>query len=111
SIVLKLAAYNEMPENFIQWISQGNRFCSSLVDRIVPGRPKNLSECWEEAGYEDELWIDSEPFLLWAIEGDAGVAQKLEFHQADDRMLIAPAITPYREQKLRILNGSHTAAV
>lgn len=111
SIVLKLAAFNEMPESFIQWISQGNKFCSSLVDRIVPGKPKNLAECWEQAGYEDELWIDSEPFLLWAIEGDAGVAQKLEFHQTDDRMLIAPSITPYREQKLRILNGSHTAAV
>lgn len=111
SIVLKLAAYNQLPDNFIQWISQGNRFCSSLVDRIVPGRPKNLAECWEEAGYEDELWIDAEPFLLWAIEGDAGVAQKLAFHQSDDRMLIAPSITPFREQKLRILNGSHTAAV
>lgn len=111
SIVLKLAAYNDMPDKFIQWISEGNRFCSSLVDRIVPGKPKNLPECWEEAGYEDELWIDSEPFLLWAIEGDAGVAQKLGFHRGDDRMLIAPTITPYREQKLRILNGSHTAAV
>lgn len=110
-IVIKLAEYNNMPEGFIQWISQGNRFCSSLVDRIVPGRPKHIAESWQQAGYEDELWIEAEPFLLWAIEGDAGVAQKLSFHQADERMLIAPSITPYREQKLRLLNGSHTAAV
>ena len=110
-IVLQLAAFNKMPEAFIEWISTANKFCSSLVDRIVPGKPKNLKECWEEAGYEDELWIEAEPFLLWAIEGDAAVAQKLSFHQADARMLIAPSITPYREQKLRILNGSHTAAV
>lgn len=110
-IVLKLAAYNNLPKAFIDWINSANRFCSSLVDRIVPGRPRNLSECWEEAGYEDELWIDAEPFLLWAIEGDAAVAEKLSFHKADERMLIAPSITPYREQKLRILNGSHTAAV
>lgn len=109
--VLQLAAFNKLPEDFIQWISSANRFCSSLVDRIVPGKPKNLRECWEQAGYEDELWIDAEPFLLWAIEGDAAVAQQLAFHQTDDRMLIAPSITPYREQKLRILNGSHTAAV
>ncbi len=110
-IVLQLAAYNKLPDAFVQWISSANRFCSSLVDRIVPGKPKNLPECWEQAGYEDELWIDAEPFLLWAIEGDAAVAQQLSFHQTDDRMLIAPSITPYREQKLRILNGSHTAAV
>lgn len=109
--VLKLAEFNALPQDFIDWISAENRFCSSLVDRIVPGKPKNLAECWEKAGYEDELWIDAEPFLLWAIEGDAAVAQQLAFHQTDDRMLIAPSITPYREQKLRILNGSHTAAV
>ena len=110
-IVIKLAAYNKLPECFIEWIGQGNRFCSSLVDRIVPGKPKNIADSWQKAGYEDELWIEAEPFLLWAIEGDAGVAQQLSFHQADERMLIAPSITPYREQKLRLLNGSHTAAV
>lgn len=110
-IVLKLANYNELPKAFIDWITGANRFCSSLVDRIVPGRPKNLAECWKEAGYEDELWIDAEPFLLWAIEGDEAVAEKLSFRKADERMLVAASITPYREQKLRILNGSHTAAV
>lgn len=110
-IILKLAAYNELPQTFIDWINAANTFCSSLVDRIVPGRPKDLHECWKEAGYEDELWIDAEPFLLWAIEGDEKVKAKLSFQQVDERMLIAPSITPYREQKLRILNGSHTAAV
>lgn len=110
-IVLKLAAHNDLPKAFIDWITNANRFCSSLVDRIVPGRPKNIHDCWKEAGYEDELWIDAEPFLLWAIEGDAAIAEKLSFQQTDERMLIATSITPYREQKLRILNGSHTAAV
>ncbi len=71
------------------------------------GQAEGPAESWEKAGYEDELWIEAEPFLLWAIEGDAGVAQKLSFHQTDDRMLSLPSITPYREQKLRLLNGSH----
>lgn len=109
--VLRLAAYNQLPEAFIRWISEANSFCGSLVDRIVPGRPKDLYAYWERAGYEDELWIDAEPFLLWAIEGGEQVAEKLGFHKADERMLITRDITPYREQKLRILNGSHTAAV
>jgi tagaturonate reductase len=110
-VVLKLAAYNELPEVFIKWISAENQFCNSLVDRIVPGKPKELATLEAEAGYQDQLWIDAEPFLLWAIEGDEKISKKLSFHEADKRMLITPDITPYREQKLRILNGSHTISV
>lgn len=110
-IVLKLAAYNQLPEAFIQWVKTENAFCNSLVDRIVPGKPRDLETLQQQAGYTDSLWIDVEPFLLWAIEGGAYVQQVLSFHQADARMLIAPSITPYREQKLRILNGSHTISV
>lgn len=110
-IVLKLAAYNKLPEAFIKWITEENQFCNSLVDRIVPGKPKELAALEEEAGYKDQLWIDAEPFLLWAIEGNEKISSKLSFHEADKRMLITPDITPFREQKLRILNGSHTISV
>ncbi|SHK84849.1 tagaturonate reductase [Chitinophaga jiangningensis] len=110
-IVLKLAAFNEMPAGFIDWINGDNHFCSSLVDRIVPGKPRNLPEMEEKAGYSDKLWIEVEPFLLWAIEGNEYIRSVLSFHQTDERMLIQPDITPFREQKLRILNGSHTATV
>lgn len=110
-IVLKLAAYNRLPAGFLQWIAEDNHFCSSLVDRIVPGKPKELAALEEKAGYTDGLWIDTEPYLLWAIEGDERVKDILGFHQTDSRMLIAKDITPFREQKLRILNGSHTISV
>lgn len=110
-IVLKLAKYNGLPSAFLQWIETDNYFCSSLVDRIVPGKPKDLAALEAKAGYSDNLWIDAEPYLLWAIEGDERVREILGFHQTDARMLIAPDITPFREQKLRILNGSHTISV
>ncbi|QHS60574.1 tagaturonate reductase [Chitinophaga agri] len=110
-IVLKLAAFNKLPVAFTQWLENDNSFCSSLVDRIVPGKPKDLSALEQKAGYTDGLWIDTEPYLLWAIEGNDNVKRVLGFHQADARMLIAPDITPFREQKLRILNGSHTISV
>lgn len=110
-IVLKLATYNKLPEAFINWIKTDNQFCNSLVDRIVPGKPKELDTLQEEAGYRDQLWIDAEPFLLWAIEGNESISSRLSFCEADPRMLITPDITPYREQKLRILNGSHTISV
>jgi len=110
-IVMKLAAYNRLPAGFLQWIEEDNHFCSSLVDRIVPGKPKELAALEEKAGYTDGLWIDTEPYLLWAIEGDERVKDVLGFHQTDSRMLITRDITPFREQKLRILNGSHTISV
>lgn len=110
-ILLKLAAFNKLPDTFISWIKKDNHFCNSLVDRIVPGKPKDLDQLQKDAGYQDQLWIDVEPFLLWAIQGNEHIREIMSFHQADDRMLITPDITPYREQKLRILNGSHTISV
>ncbi|MBO9730613.1 MAG: tagaturonate reductase [Chitinophaga sp.] len=110
-IVLQLAAYNNMPAAFIDWIHADNHFCNSLVDRIVPGKPRNLAEIATTAGYTDQLWIEVEPYLLWAIEGDEYVRSILSFVKGDENMFIVPDITPFREQKLRLLNGSHTAAV
>lgn len=110
-IIGQLATFNQLPAAFMTWLDTENHFCNSLVDRIVPGKPHNLAELEEKAGYTDKLWIDVEPFLLWAIEGNEQVKSILSFHQADPRMLITPSITPYREQKLRILNGSHTVSV
>ncbi|MCW3463408.1 tagaturonate reductase [Chitinophaga nivalis] len=109
--ILQLAAFNKMAAAFITWIQEDNHFCNSLVDRIVPGRPRNLPEIAQKVGYTDQLWIEVEPFLLWAIEGDAYIRSVLSFCEADDRMLITPDITPFREQKLRILNGGHTISV
>lgn len=110
SIVLKLAEFNKLPNEFIKWIENDNTFCSSLVDRIVPGKPaKELAARLEkERGYSDNLHIMSETYCLWAIEGDERVASILSFCKADNRVVIAPDIEIYRELKLRLLNGSHT---
>lgn len=110
SIVLDLAKFNKLPDEFIKWIENHNTFCNSLVDRIVPGKPvKELAATFEkERGYSDNLHIMSETYCLWAIEGDERVASILSFCKADKRVVIAPDIEIYRELKLRLLNGSHT---
>jgi len=110
SIVLELAKFNKLPGEFIKWIENHNRFCNSLVDRIVPGKPaKELAATLEkERGYSDNLHIMSETYCLWAIEGDERVASILSFCKTDNRVVIAPDIEIYRELKLRLLNGSHT---
>lgn len=110
SIVLELAHLNGLSDEFIQWLEEANHFCSSLVDRIVPGKPaaedyKNLEA---ELGYHDQLLTMSESYRLWAIEGGEHVKNILSFAQADEGVIIAPDIDIYRELKLRLLNGTHT---
>jgi len=110
SIVLELAGFNKLDGAFINWLTNSNTFCNSLVDRIVPGKPsgKDLEELEIALGYTDALLTMSEPFRLWAIEGDEKVKEVLSFYKIDDAVKIEPDITLYKELKLRILNGTHT---
>lgn len=113
-IVLKLAELNKLEEKFIHWINEHNVFCNTLVDRIVPGEPneEKQKKIEEELGYEDGLLTVSEVYRLFAIEGNkASLVQKASFLQADEGIIISEDITPYRERKLRILNGGHTISV
>jgi tagaturonate reductase len=110
AIVEKLSAFNQLPIDFTEWLAKENIFCNSLVDRIVPGKPKGnaLTEIQEKLGYEDELLVIAETYRLWAIEGNEKVSDILSFAQADNGIKIAKNIEQYRELKLRMLNGTHT---
>ncbi len=112
-IVIEQARRHHLGANFIDWISTHNRFCSSLVDRIVPGRPapEVVESITAEGGYRDDLLIMSEVYRLWAIEGDEKIKSVLSFAEADNGVIIAPDIDRYRELKLRLLNGTHTLCV
>ncbi|NIG55523.1 tagaturonate reductase [Chitinophaga sp. Cy-1792] len=101
--ILQLAAYNQLPTDFITWLEQHNYFCNSLVDSIIPGAA-NI-----DTGYEDELLIMTEVYRLWAIETDSPrVKEVLSFAGADAGVVLAPDINVFRELKLRLLNGAHT---
>ncbi|MDB5193584.1 MAG: tagaturonate reductase [Segetibacter sp.] len=111
NIVLQLAQINSLEGDFIQWLENSNYFCSSLVDRIVPGKlsADEKAALENELGYTDELMIMSESYSLWAIEApNEIVAEKLSFAKADSGVVIAPNINKFRELKLRLLNGTHT---
>ncbi len=89
-------------------------FCSTLVDRIVPGRIKDAAEAAkmdEENGYHDELIDVGEVFGVWNIEGPEWLADKLPFKAAGLNCIIVPDVTPYKKRKVRILNGAHTGFV
>jgi tagaturonate reductase len=110
SVITELAAFNKLEPSFSEWLDVHNHFCSSLVDRIVPGKPdtetkENLEKEW---GYSDDLMSVCEPYRLWAIEGDDTIRKVLSFHVADASVIITPDITKFKELKLRMLNATHT---
>ncbi|AEI48477.1 tagaturonate reductase [Runella slithyformis] len=110
--VEKISVYNELGKLFNKWLKYHVKFCNSLVDRIVPGKPDaaTFAALQEKIGYEDALLTVAEPYLLWAIEGDERVKKVLSFEQVSENVIVDEDISYYRERKLRILNGSHSAA-
>lgn len=112
SIVLQFAELWKLEKGFIQWIEDANTFCNSLVDRIVPGYPRErIKEIYEELGYEDEMVVEGEQFHLWVIEGPQWVKEIFPADKAGLNVLFVEDLTPYRTRKVRILNGAHTSMV
>lgn len=99
---------------FKSWVNEKNIFCSTLVDRIVPGRirdPKEVAALAEANGYEDPLTDVGEVFGVWVIEGPAELEDRLPFKKAGVPVMVVPDVTPYKKRKVRILNGAHTGFV
>ncbi|MEM6320795.1 MAG: tagaturonate reductase [Bacteroidota bacterium] len=102
----------ELEEGFKEWIVQHNHFCNTLVDRIVPGFPKNrINTVYQEIGYHDDLVVDAEPYHIWVIQGPAIVQRELPFDQTPLNVVFTDDLAPYRQLKVRILNGAHTTIV
>ncbi|MDO3411856.1 tagaturonate reductase [Saccharibacillus sp. CPCC 101409] len=111
--IVKLHAADwELGEGFLRWLDEENTFCCSLVDRIVPGYPREQAEELEQnLGYKDEFMVAAEPFLLWVIEGPDRLRQTLPLAEAGLNVVVTSDMTPYRERKVHLLNGPHTAMV
>ena len=110
--VVRYAKQWELGEDFIRWIREENIFCSTLVDRIVTGYPRNeASAICEEAGYEDNIIDTGEIFGFWVIEGPECLKEELPFEKAGLPVLITDNHKPYKQRKVRILNGAHTSMV
>jgi len=104
----------KLPEAFRAWVNGENIFCSTLVDRIVPGRirdPKEVEALAAQNGYDDPLTDVGEVFGIWVIEGPAELEDRLPFKKAGVPVIVVPDVTPYKKRKVRILNGAHTGFV
>jgi tagaturonate reductase len=102
----------ELPAAFVTWVEKSNYFLNTLVDRIVPGYPKAESAALNaQLGLEDKLTVAAESFHLWVIEGPEHLAAELPFAQAGLNVIWTDDLRPYRNRKVRVLNGAHTSTV
>lgn len=108
----ELAKINKMDEKFIKWMQTANHFTSTLVDRIVPGYPKNEIEAIQkETGYIDNNVVKGEIFHLWVLKKEPFIQKVLPADKIGLNVIFADDIHPYKQRKVKILNGSHTALV
>ena len=97
---------------FADWVEQDNHFCSTLVDRIVTGYPEqDAVQMNRENGYLDRNLVTAECFGLWVIEAPDVLYREFPVREAQLPILVVPDQTPYKQRKVRILNGAHTGMV
>ncbi|TMM56762.1 tagaturonate reductase [Maribacter algarum] len=112
SVILKYAEHWNLERDFVNWIYTANHFCDTLVDRIVSGYPNDRAEeIRSEMGYEDALLVAGEYYHSWVIRGPELVQNELPFKLTDLNVEFVKDLVSYREMKVRILNGAHTAMV
>lgn len=110
--VHKQIANWSLPEEFKYWVDNACVFTSTLVDRIVTGYPKDEAEMLcEEFGYKDDLIVTGEPFALWVIETPVDISDELPLPKAKLPVIYTEDHHPYKQRKVRILNGAHTSFV
>lgn len=111
-IVLQYATDWNLDKGFVSWINNDNIFCNTLVDRIVPGYPRDkIDTITEELGYIDNLVVEGEQFHLWVIEAPESVKNEIPAKTCGLNIVFTNNMEPYRTRKVRILNGAHTSLV
>ena len=110
--VLQLIELWGLSEEFKEWVEEACIFTSTLVDRIITGYPKAAEEAeWEKLGYIDRCLVTGEPFALWVIESAKDIREELPLPKAGLPVIYTDNQKPYKQRKVRILNGAHTSFV
>ncbi|MDE5589327.1 MAG: tagaturonate reductase [Acetatifactor sp.] len=101
-----------LSDEFKAWVEDACIFTSTLVDRIVTGYPRATEqEEWEKLGYEDRIMVTGEPFALWVIESEKDISKEFDLPGAGLPVIFTDDHHPYKQRKVRILNGAHTSFV
>ncbi len=96
-------------DEFKNWFDTACGVYCTLVDRIVPGYPRDtIQEILDRIKIEDKLVVKAEIFHLWVIEAPETVAKEFPAVQAGLNVLFVPNEKPYHDRKVTLLNGPHT---
>ncbi|MBO8451285.1 MAG: tagaturonate reductase [Bacteroidetes bacterium] len=99
----------QLGDGFREWFDTACGVYCTLVDRIVPGYPKdNIDEIHKRIGYNDRIVVKAEIFHLWVIEAPAEIAEEFPADKAGLNVLFVPSEAPYHARKVTLLNGPHT---
>jgi len=101
SLIQQHALAWKLEAEFLNWLNLNCHFFNTLVDRIVPGFPKQLAD--KAAPYT----VQVEPYLFWGIEGSDQDLEKLPFRKCKG-VVLTDSLLPYTKRKISILNGLHT---
>lgn len=110
--VVRHAREAELGDDFIGWVNDSCIFADTLVDRIVSGSPgENAAGLCKEIGFTDNAIVVGELYHLWVIGGSGAdrLRCELPLDKAGLNVVFMPSIKEFRDRKVRILNGSHTA--
>ena len=116
-ILQHLADESNNPNNqtIKQYIEDECVFCSTLVDRIVAGRPdpESAARYAEQLGEKDDVLVCGEPFHFFVTETPDGfdLEKELPLKAAGVNVVYTPDMQPYRTRKVRFLNATHTTMV
>ncbi len=101
-------------EGFKAWFTNHCYVCATLVDRIVPGFPRDtINEIQQKICYKDNLVVKAENFHLWVIEKAENMTveqmrEEFPAEKAGLHVLITDNEKPYHARKVTLLNGPHT---
>lgn len=96
-------------EGFKAWFEQACGVYCTLVDRIVPGYPRDtIGQILDRIGIEDKMVVKAEIFHLWVIEAPEEIAEEFPAPKAGLNVLFVPSEAPYHARKVTLLNGPHT---
>ena len=102
----------KLGDSFKDWVNEKNLFCTTMVDRIVTGYPfAEAEKLTEENGYLDKNLDTGEIFAIWYIEGPQELADELPFKKANLPVVVCDDCRPFKQRKVRILNGVQTTLV
>lgn len=89
------------------WVTSNVTFPCSMVDRITPRSPTELSdELSALVGKPVTSPVMAEDFIQWVLESKASAAMP---DLAKAGVTVTQDVDPYEETKIRVLNGGHTA--